>query len=1652
MRIGITAHVQFSIFSGMGASAVLAVAETCKLMGHSVSIVATNGEGKWWDDLVSLKGMYEVVSVNDIKEPLDILFEVATNIDNKEVRQRIAKRCIWVLHKPILLNDVEHSIFPVCMGRRNLEGLTEVWCMEHDLTEDEYQYLETLTRVPVRQVPYLWTPSLVETYRKEMGLPTWIQMTVHMTQKEQRVLPWSIHIFETNNSATSSCTIPLVILREAKLQKEFFVQKYNVHNAQQIEKSEFFKQNVYAHCQVEDLSGSFSGRQRLPDWIADPMSCVISHMRFRKLRHALLDLLWLGIPVIHNSTLIRDLGCDYEGYYYTDNSIVEGAKALTKIQRDIAEGKGMFQQGSYVAMQQKLLGMFSPLSLFVQEGWKKAIEYISNTPTIPVEIPVKPAETEKKDEEILRVLFTDMWDGFHADYNMFLLMLQEGSKNLQPRPRIEGYSLETIGSHKPNLLLFGPFGHDWKAEQWKDIPKAHFTGENTQPVVQEKVILNMGYPHADFVDEQYVRLPLWMLEIDWFGADVERIHNPKPVSIDRCMKVYPDEICQKKKFCSFVVTNPCNPVRNSAFHWLNQYKKVDSAGRLFNNIGDEIFAGLGGGGGELKKIEFLKNYKFCLAYENASSQGYTTEKLLHAKVAGCIPIYWGDPKVERDFDTKGFIDARKFASPEELIEAVRKIDENPSAYLQMYAVPALDDYKRDIVRRTFSQIAFRLLKHALPQREVKQEMIPRFLGGESEAEAKKLALERTGIHAKETQAVAIKELTNSSEKTILKTQPKNSQTVLPSNPLFITMATLRFLPALQMLLSGLKAQKQVIPNLEASVWISKDIEDNQIQSFKENFPFATFERLPEDEKVEGFEDYWAPEHFAWKLWLLHKANHKAEWKGRLVMYADAGVFISRLPKTWLQITQEEDICLLEDPRQINRDWCSSTFCSKLNVSDLEKDSQQLWAGCMAFVCGSPKSISLFDEAYKYSRVRDIIAGPKWEGMRNGKPFGHRHDQSILSIHSQRMGIVRYPMDEIYCDHSLRKTFMSGKALYVHRGAFAVHKPFAKGIDDAFVINLDRRGDRMEKLYNHNPELKDRVSRLSAFEGKQITLTPAIARLFKPHDFFWKKAILGCALSHLQLWWNLVNEKPEIESYLIMEDDVKLQKGWEEAWDKAAGYIPEDADVIYLGGILPPNRPAFELSKEKVNQYFSRVAPNQIFGQNPPNRYFHWCNYSYILTRSGAEKILQILHERDGYWTSADHMVCNRVDKLNHYFLDPLVAGCYQDDDPKYQTSAFNDFSRIDGFDSDLWNNDERFSTAEIETCLHPEDNIDIPKALQEGKVKHAPSQAEPVKPIVETVLNKDEKQSFTKIVLPLITQPPQDMKRSFVSLKEHKFDGANAYEKEWVSELLEDKLPFAIQEIELGGSCCEKPIVIVQRPHIEKYKILLEQWNDQKKDFYVFHVSDEYGKDDISFYTLPHCLGVVRIYQRADIPESVKHKVLVIPLGYHWTLHERSDDPLNKTPRLPFRNVRWSFYGTQWANRKEFLEPFKTIEPHSLKFLDSWDSPEKLSRNQYMATLLDSVFVPCPPGNNVETFRLYEALECGCLPVYVKTPGDDLYCNWLQNELGILPLSSSHEAVALMNHFWNDKDLLENYRNSILIRWKGWKQRLGEELRKKWSI
>jgi len=58
------------------------------------------------------------------------------------------------------------------------------------------------------------------------------------------------------------------------------------------------------------------------------------------------------------------------------------------------------------------------------------------------------------------------------------------------------------------------------------------------------------------------------------------------------------------------------------------------------------------------------------------------EKLLHGKIAGNIPIYYGDKTVSEDFNPDSFINAYGMTD-EELVETIRKIDSDNELYIEI---------------------------------------------------------------------------------------------------------------------------------------------------------------------------------------------------------------------------------------------------------------------------------------------------------------------------------------------------------------------------------------------------------------------------------------------------------------------------------------------------------------------------------------------------------------------------------------------------------------------------------------------------------------------------------------------------------------------------------------------------------------------------------------------------------------------------------------------------------------------------------------------------------------------------------------------------------------------------------------------------------
>ena len=105
------------------------------------------------------------------------------------------------------------------------------------------------------------------------------------------------------------------------------------------------------------------------------------------------------------------------------------------------------------------------------------------------------------------------------------------------------------------------------------------------------------------------------------------------------------------------------------------------------------------------KFEVLAKARFCICFENAKDiPGYITEKIFDSLFAGCIPIYWGEPRIQDIVPQACFIDFRQFltsANPyQELYQYLSKMAEQDfmayqEAGRQFLASPAFKPYSSE---------------------------------------------------------------------------------------------------------------------------------------------------------------------------------------------------------------------------------------------------------------------------------------------------------------------------------------------------------------------------------------------------------------------------------------------------------------------------------------------------------------------------------------------------------------------------------------------------------------------------------------------------------------------------------------------------------------------------------------------------------------------------------------------------------------------------------------------------------------------------------------------------------------------------------------------------------------------------------------------
>jgi hypothetical protein len=146
----------------------------------------------------------------------------------------------------------------------------------------------------------------------------------------------------------------------------------------------------------------------------------------------------------------------------------------------------------------------------------------------------------------------------------------------------------------------------------------------------------------------------------------------------------------KTRFCCFIVSNPGCWQRNNFFDMLNKYKPVDSLGKFKQRLPADIVC-VPDRADQDAYFGLLAQYKFMITFENNSLTWYNTEKIFNAFQSGIVPIYWGDPLIDRVYNPECFVWVKtadtllsQYTEFKNAIDRIKLLDNDDELYMSMF--------------------------------------------------------------------------------------------------------------------------------------------------------------------------------------------------------------------------------------------------------------------------------------------------------------------------------------------------------------------------------------------------------------------------------------------------------------------------------------------------------------------------------------------------------------------------------------------------------------------------------------------------------------------------------------------------------------------------------------------------------------------------------------------------------------------------------------------------------------------------------------------------------------------------------------------------------------------------------------------------------
>jgi hypothetical protein len=266
----------------------------------------------------------DVVYTADVIDQLDYVIGVGTAIEKplvEQLRSRGAKVIGYkggngaVMNMEALAGRPAPS--PGSEAYYDYQSFDAIWVTPQHMRTCRSWY-DTLYRVPVHEVPQVWSPSLLEA--------TKIPGFGYKPGKR----PWRVGVMDPNNTVMKTSHWPMLVCERAFRSNPEAWASFLITNSMQFKEDVAFKSFALALSAASAPNAgktgsvmSFEPRFVASQFLAAHCDAVVTHQWENDLNYLYYDVLYGGYPLIHNSERLRDYG-----YYYESFDAEEGALAL----------------------------------------------------------------------------------------------------------------------------------------------------------------------------------------------------------------------------------------------------------------------------------------------------------------------------------------------------------------------------------------------------------------------------------------------------------------------------------------------------------------------------------------------------------------------------------------------------------------------------------------------------------------------------------------------------------------------------------------------------------------------------------------------------------------------------------------------------------------------------------------------------------------------------------------------------------------------------------------------------------------------------------------------------------------------------------------------------------------------------------------------------------------------------------------------------------------------------------------------------------------------------------------------------------------------------------------------------------------------------